>query len=127
MNKAELTAAIVKKTGFTKKDAEKAIAAVTDVITETLAAGEKVQIVGFGGFEVRSRPARVARNPRTGEQISIEASKAPVFKAGKALIASINPNPAFTTVVAGKANNGNGGNEPTGRDRIIENINREKN
>ena len=61
MNKAELTAAIVKKTGFTKKDAEKAIAAVTDVITETLAAGEKVQIVGFGGFEVRSRPARVAR------------------------------------------------------------------
>lgn len=56
MNKAELTAAIVKKTGFTKKDAEKAIAAVTDVITETLAAGEKVQIVGFGGFEVRSRP-----------------------------------------------------------------------
>ena len=90
MNKAELTAAIVKKTGFTKKDAEKAIAAVTDVITETLAAGEKVQIVGFGGFEVRSRPARVARNPRTGEQISIEASKAPVFKAGKALKDSVN-------------------------------------
>ena len=89
MNKAELTAAIVKKTGFTKKDAEKAIAAVT-VITETLAAGEKVQIVGFGGFEVRSRPARVARNPRTGEQISIEASKAPVFKAGKALKDSVN-------------------------------------
>ena len=88
MNKAELTAAIVKKTGFTKKDAEKAIAAVTDVITETLAAGEKVQIVGFGGFEVRSRPARVARNP--GEQISIEASKAPVFKAGKALKDSVN-------------------------------------
>ena len=90
MNKAELTAAIVKKTGFTKKDAEKAIAAVTDVITETLAAGEKVQIVGFGGFEVRSRPARVARNPRTGEQISIEASKAPGFKAGKALKDSVN-------------------------------------
>ena len=63
MNKAELTAAIVKKTGFTKKDAEKAIAAVTDVITETLAAGEKVQIVGFGGFEVRSRPARVPQSP----------------------------------------------------------------
>ena len=82
MNKAELTAAIVKKTGFTKKDAEKAIAAVTDVITETLAAGEKVQIVGFGGFEVRSRPARVAGNPRT--------SKAPVFKAGKALKDSVN-------------------------------------
>ena len=85
MNKAELTAAIVKKTGFTKKDAEKALGAVTEVITEALAAGEKVQIVGFGGFEVRNRPARMARNPRTGEQIKIAASKAPVFKAGKAL------------------------------------------
>lgn len=90
MNKAELTAAIVKKTGFTKKDAEKAIAAVTEVITEALAEGDKVQIVGFGGFEVRNRPARVARNPRTGEQIEIEASKAPVFKAGKALKDSVN-------------------------------------
>ena len=85
MNKAELTAAVVKKTGFTKKDAEKAIVALTEVISETLAAGEKVQIVGFGGFEVRERPGRVARNPRTGEQIEIESSKAPVFKAGKAL------------------------------------------
>ena len=90
MNKAELTAAIVKKTGFTKKDAEKAIVALTEVITETLAAGDKVQIVGFGGFEVRERPGRVARNPRTGEQIEIEASKAPVFKAGKALKDSVN-------------------------------------
>lgn len=90
MNKAELTAAIVKKTGFTKKDAEKAIAALTEVITDTLAEGDKVQIVGFGGFEVRNRPARVARNPRTGEQIEIEASKAPVFKAGKALKDAIN-------------------------------------
>ena len=90
MNKAELTAAIVKKTGFTKKDAEKALAAVTDVITEALAEGEKVQVVGFGGFEVRTRPARVARNPRTGETIEIEASKAPVFKAGKALKDSVN-------------------------------------
>ena len=85
MNKAELTAAIVKKTGFTKKDAEKAIAAVTDVITETMAAGEKVQIVGFGGFEVRSGPARVARNPRTGEPMTYPACKVPVFKPGKAL------------------------------------------
>ena len=85
MNKAELTAAIVKKTGFTKKDAEKAIAAVTDVITETLAAGEKVQIVGFGGFEVRSRPARVARNPRTGEECLIPASRVVKFTPGKAL------------------------------------------
>ena len=90
MNKAELTAAIVKKTGFTKKDAEKAIAALTEVVTETLAAGEKVQIVGFGSFEVRERPGRVARNPRTGEQIEIESSKAPVFKAGKALKDSVN-------------------------------------
>ena len=90
MNKAELTAAIVKKTGFSKKDAEKALAAVTDVITEALAEGDKVQIVGFGGFEVRTRPGRVARNPRTGEQIEIEASKAPVFKAGKALKDSVN-------------------------------------
>ena len=90
MNKAELTAAIVKKTGFSKKDAEKALAVVTDVITEALAEGDKVQIVGFGGFEVRTRPGRVARNPRTGEQIEIEASKAPVFKAGKALKDSVN-------------------------------------
>ena len=90
MNKAELTAAIVKKTGFSKKDAEKAIVALTEVITETLAAGDKVQIVGFGGFEVRERPGRVARHPRTGEQIEIEASKAPVFKAGKALKDSVN-------------------------------------
>ena len=90
MNRAELTAAIVKKTGFTKKDAEKALGTVTEVIAEALAAGEKVQVVGFGSFEVRNRPARVARNPRTGEQIEIAASKAPVFKAGKALKDSVN-------------------------------------
>ncbi len=90
MNKAELTAAIAKKADFTKKDAEKALAAVTEVITEALVAGEKVQIVGFGGFEVHHRPARVARNPRTGEAIEIGASKAPVFKAGKALKDSVN-------------------------------------
>ena len=90
MNKAELTAAIVKKTDFTKKDAEKALGAVTDVIAEALAAGDKVQIVGFGSFEVRQRPARIARNPRTGEQIKIAASKAPVFKAGKGLKDSVN-------------------------------------
>ena len=90
MNKAELTAAIVKKTGFTKKDAEKALGTVTEVIAEALAAGEKVQIVGFGSFEVRNRPARVARNPRTGEAVEIAASKAPAFKAGKALKDSVN-------------------------------------
>ena len=88
MNKAELTAAIVKKTGFTKKDAEKAIAALTEVVTETLAAGEKVQIVGFGGFEVRNRPARVARNPRTGEAMTIPASSVVSFKASSALKAN---------------------------------------
>ncbi len=90
MNKAELSAAIVKKTGFTKKDAEKALGAVTEAISEALAAGDRVQIVGFGSFEVRNRPARVARNPRTGEQIKIKASKAPVFKAGKALKDGVN-------------------------------------
>ena len=85
MNKTELTAAVVAKTGMTKKDADKALTAVLDAISESLQAGEKVQIVGFGSFEVKERPARVARNPRTGEEITIEASKAPVFKAGKAL------------------------------------------
>ena len=85
MNKAELTAAIVKKTGFTKKDAEKAIVALTEVITETLAAGEKVQIVGFGAFEVKERPARKARNPKTGEEIQIGARRSPMFKPGKTL------------------------------------------
>lgn len=90
MNKAQLTAAIAEKTGFTKKDSEKAFAAVTDAITEALANGDKVQIVGFGSFEVRNRPARTARNPRTGEAITIEASKAPVFKAGKVLKDTVN-------------------------------------
>ena len=90
MNKAELTAAVAAKTGLNKKQAELAIIGLTEVITETLAAGEKVQIVGFGSFEVRERPGRVARNPRTGEQIEIESSKAPVFKAGKALKDAVN-------------------------------------
>ena len=90
MNKSELTAALAAKTGLAKKDAEKALNAVVDVITETLTAGDKVQIVGFGSFEVKERPARTARNPRTGEEIEIEASKAPVFKAGKALKTTIN-------------------------------------
>ena len=90
MNKTELTAAVVAKTGMTKKDADKALTAVLDAISESLQAGEKVQIVGFGSFEVKDRPARVARNPRTGEEIKIEASKAPVFKAGKALKDAVN-------------------------------------
>ena len=90
MNKAELTAAIAKKADLSKKDAEKALGAITDVIADALAKGDKVQIVGFGSFEVRKRPARVARNPRTGQQIKISASKAPVFKAGKGLKDSVN-------------------------------------
>ncbi len=90
MNKSELAAAIVAKTGFTKKDSEKALNAVIDVISDALKAGDKVQVVGFGTFEVKSRPARTARNPRTGEEIKIAASKAPVFKAGKALKDTVN-------------------------------------
>ena len=85
MNKTELIAALAEKTGSGKKDAEKALNAFVDVVTEALAEGNRVQIVGFGSFEVKERSARVARNPRTGEEITIEASKAPVFKAGKAL------------------------------------------
>ncbi len=91
MNKSELIAALTEKTGFTKKDAEKAINSVVEVITETLAGGDKVQIVGFGTFEVKDRPERVARNPQAPEQeITIPASKAPVFKAGKSLKDSVN-------------------------------------
>ncbi len=91
MNKTELIAAITEKTGFTKKDAEKSLNAVVDVITEALVGGEKVQIVGFGSFEVKDRPERIARNPqKPDEEITIPASKAPVFKAGKSLKESVN-------------------------------------
>lgn len=90
MNKTELIAAIANKSGMTKKDAEVATNALFDVITETLQQGDKIALVGFGTFEVRDRPARKARNPRTGEEIQIEASKAPVFKAGKGLKDSMN-------------------------------------
>ena len=85
MNKTDLCAAVAAKTGMTRKDAEAAVTAVIDVIGESLKDGEKVAIVGFGTFEVKDRPARKARNPRTGEEIEIAASKAPAFKAGKAL------------------------------------------
>ena len=85
MNKAELIAAIAAKTGDTKKVAEASVNAFIDVITETLKKGDKVQLVGFGSFEVRKRAARKGRNPQTKEEIKIPASKAPVFKAGKAL------------------------------------------
>ncbi len=85
MNKSELIAAMAAKTGETKKNAEASLNALIDVITETLEKGDKVQLVGFGSFEVRKRAARKGRNPQTKEEIKIPASKAPVFKAGKAL------------------------------------------
>ena len=89
MNKTELCAAIAAKGGFAKKDAEKYNAAFVEVVSEALKQGDKVQIVGFGTFEVKDRPARKARNPRTGEEIEIAAAKAPAFKAGKALKDSV--------------------------------------
>ncbi len=85
MNKTELVAAMAEKTELSKKDAEKALKAFTDVVAEELTKGEKIQLVGFGTFEVAERPAREGRNPRTGETMKIAASKAPKFKAGKAL------------------------------------------
>ena len=85
MNKADLIAAIAAKTGDTKKVAEASVNAFVDVVTETLKKGDKVQLVGFGSFEVRKRAASKGRNPQTKEEIKIPASKAPVFKAGKAL------------------------------------------
>lgn len=85
MNKADLIAAIAAKTGETKKSAEASVNAFVDVITESLVKGDKIQLVGFGSFEVRKRAARKGRNPQTKEEIKIPASKAPVFKAGKAL------------------------------------------
>lgn len=90
MNKTELIAAVAEKSGLTKKDADAAIKALTDVIAEALKSGDKVQMVGFGTFEVSERAAREGRNPRTGETMPIEASKAPKFKAGKALKDMIN-------------------------------------
>ena len=85
MNKAELVAAIAAKTGDSKKSTEALVNAFTGVVAEALAGGDKVQLVGFGSFEVRKRAARKGRNPQTKEEIKIPASKAPVFKAGKAL------------------------------------------
>ena len=90
MNKTELIVALAQKAEITKKDAEKAVNALIDVIGDALKAGEKVQLVGFGTFEAKERPARVARNPRTGEEIKIEASKTASFKVGKALKDSLN-------------------------------------
>ena len=85
MNKSELIAAMAAKTGESKKEAEVALNAFVSVVTDSLVKGDKVQLVGFGSFEVRKRAARKGRNPQTKEEIKIPASKAPVFKAGKAL------------------------------------------
>ena len=85
MNKAELVSAVAEKTGMSKKDSEKAVTAACDTITEALAAGDKVQLVGFGAFEVKERGARIGRNPKTKEEIEIPASRVASFKVGKAL------------------------------------------
>ena len=90
MNKTELIAAIAEQAEISKKDAEKALKAFVDVVTEQLQEGEKVQLVGFGTFEVSERAAREGRNPQTGKTMKIAACKAPKFKAGKALKDAVN-------------------------------------
>lgn len=90
MNKTELIAAVAERTELTKKDAEKVLKAFTDVVAEELKKGEKIQLVGFGTFEVSERAAREGRNPQTGKTMKIEACKAPRFKAGKALKDAVN-------------------------------------
>lgn len=90
MNKTEFIAAVAEKAEISKKDSEKALKAFVDVVTEQLKAGDKVQLVGFGTFEVSERAAREGRNPQTGKTMTIEACKAPKFKAGKALKDAIN-------------------------------------
>ena len=90
MNKTQLIDVVATKTGLTKKAAEAAVNAVNDAIIEALVAGDKVQVIGFGTYEVKERAAREGRNPKTGETITIAASKAPVFTAGKALKDAVN-------------------------------------
>ena len=90
MNKAELIAQVANRAGMTRKDAEVAVTSVIDIITEKLKDGEKVQIVGFGTFEVKERAERIGRDPRTNDEINFEASKAPAFKAGKVLKDAVN-------------------------------------
>ena len=90
MNKSELISALSEKAGLSRKDAEKVLNAFVESVSGSLSAGEKVQLIGFGTFDVKSRPARTARNPRTGEELTIAASKAPAFKAGKALKDKVN-------------------------------------
>ncbi len=90
MNKTELVANVADKAGLTKKDAEKAVNALFDSVQKALVEGDKVQLIGFGTFEVKERAARKGRNPQTGAEIEIAASKNPVFKAGKALKDAVN-------------------------------------
>lgn len=90
MNKTELIAAIAEQAELSKKDADKALKAFTDIVAEELKKGEKIQLVGFGTFEVTERAAREGRNPQTNQPMSIPASKAPKFKAGKALKDAVN-------------------------------------
>ena len=90
MNKTELIAAVAEKAEISKKDAEKAVKAFTDVVSEELVNGGKIQLVGFGTFEVSERPAREGRNPSTGETMTIAATKTPKFKVGKALKDMVN-------------------------------------
>ncbi len=89
MNKTELVAAVAEKAGLSKKDADKAVAALIETVTETLKAGDKIQLVGFGTFEVRNRPERTGRNPQSGATMVIPASKVPAFKAGAALKSAV--------------------------------------
>lgn len=90
MNKSDLVALVAEKMDATKRDAEVSLNAVVEAITESLVKGEKIQLVGFGSFEVRKRAARKGRNPQTKEEIRIPASKAPVFKAGKVFKDAVN-------------------------------------
>jgi len=91
MTRAELVVSVADKAGLDRKRADKAVAAVFDTIKQALVEGDKVQMIGFGTFEIRDRSARKGRNPRTGEEIDIAASKLPSFKAGKALKDAVNP------------------------------------
>lgn len=90
MNKTELIEAVVAKAGLTKKDADAAVKATFEAITEAMAKGDKVSLVGFGNFEVRDRAERTGKNPQTGEEVKIAACKVPAFKAGKALKDAVN-------------------------------------
>ena len=94
MNKADLVAKVAEKSGVTQKDGEKAVAGIFAAVQEALAAGDKVQVLGFGTFEVKERAARTGRNPQTGEELQIAASKNPSFKPGKALKEAVNVKPA---------------------------------